>query len=109
MKATNEARCVFYQRDWSAEELEAGECDADNEAFRNEYDLTLLEIAKNIRGWQISDSHEINEYTFANTGEDNYNTGGRVESSLHLTFEATKQEKRIWIKALEFAKRNGWV
>ena len=67
MKATNEARCVFYQRDWSVEELEAGECDAGNKASREEYNLTLLE------------------------------------------HDATEREKRIWIKALEFAKKKEWV
>ena len=96
---TNEARCVFYQRDWSVEELEAGECDADNESLCKEINLTLLEIAKNIRGWNISDS-QISKRTWAFTNDQNYNSGGIVESSLHLSHDATEQEKMIWIKAI---------
>lgn len=109
MKATNEARCVFYQRNWSAEEVEAGDHNDDNEALREECNLTLLEIAQKIRGGELSDSNDIYEYTYAYISQDNFKSGGRVESSLHLTFGATKQEERIWVKALEYAKRKGWV
>lgn len=109
MKAINEARCVFYQRNWSAEEVEAGDYNDDNEALQDECNLTLLEIAQKIRGWQMSDSQEIDEYTFAYISEDNFKSGGSLKSSLHLDFGATEQEERIWVKALEFAKRKGWV
>ena len=106
MKATNEARCVFYQRDWSVEELEAGECDSDNEALCKDLNLTLLEIAEEIRGWHISPS-KISHRTWAYTYDEDFRSGGQEESSLRLSHDATKQEKSIWIKALEFAKMKG--
>jgi len=107
----NECRFVLWEREWSVEDIECGDCSTRPDDW--EFTYTVNELANRIRGYQPSQSHlhacmDLSRVWFSRTSE-NYRTGGSTEESIHLHHEASPREARIWGWAIRYALKRGWI
>lgn len=110
----NECRVWSWETEWTPEEIEAGELDAeklDQEPYLSE--CPVRDLSSLLRGYQPSQSHlhtcrDLSRVWFSRTDE-NYRTGGCTEESIHLHHEASPREARIWAWAIRYALKRGWL
>lgn len=109
-----EATVWFFEIEWTPEEIEAGEVDAekhDQSPMISEFGVR--DLSDFLRGWNPSQGHlhkctDLSRVWFSRTDED-YRTGGQTEETMHLMHDATPREQRIWAWAIQAAIKRGWI
>lgn len=109
-----EATVLFFETEWTPEEIEAGGVDPEkHDQSPMVREFSVMELARFLRGWEPSQGHlhkrsDLSRVWFSRS-EDDYITGGKIEESMHLRHEATPREQRIWAWAIRAALKRGLI
>jgi hypothetical protein len=98
-------RVTKIEKEWTAEDLEAGE--SDSEPWVEEDSLELRDIIDKIK-WAEPSCYPLSgdlSHVWATEAEQDFRTGNETETSWHLHKDATPREKRMWAWALRAANK----
>lgn len=100
-----ECRIVRIERDWTPEDLEAGE--SDSEPYIREEAFCLRDLVRELKRKTPSCFPLRGDlsHVWASDWEQDIRTGTQTETTIHLHKDATPREKRIWAWAFNAANK----